>query len=76
MSDDDTVGTSHFIADRADPMWQFSDAAFHRRCFAVWEKREEFVKRFNEAMKPFVFGDGKRQFMQDDGSVILVESCD
>src|SRR5205085_2574858 len=31
--DDDIVATSHFIADRSDALWQYSDAGFHRRCF-------------------------------------------
>ena len=71
--DDDIVATSHFIADPKDSLWQYSDAAFHRRCFASWERREEFVRRFNEAARPFVFGNGKRHHMQDDGDIIQVE---
>lgn len=71
--DDDIVATSHFIADPKDSLWQYSDAAFHRRCFATWERREEFVRRFNEAARPFVFGNGKRHYMQDDGVIIQVE---
>jgi hypothetical protein len=71
--DDDIVATSHFIADPKDSLWQYSDAAFHRRCFALWERREEFVRRFNDAARPFVFGNGKRHHMQDDGNIIQVE---
>jgi hypothetical protein len=72
-ADDEVVATSAFIADRNDPLWQYSDAAFHRRCFASWEKREEFVRRFNETMKQFVFGNGKCQQMQDNGSIIQIK---
>jgi hypothetical protein len=71
--DDEIVATSHFIADPKDSLWQYSDAAFHRRCFSGWERREEFVTRFNEEARPFVFGNGKRQFMQDDGRIIQIE---
>lgn len=70
---DTIVATSHFIADRTDSLWQYSDAALHQRCFAAWERREEFVRRFNEAVRPFVFGNGKRHFMQDDGVIIQID---
>lgn len=70
---DEIVATSHFIADPSDSLWQYSDAAFHRHCFAAWERRQEFVRRFNEVSKQFVFGNGRRHFMQDDGSIIQIE---
>lgn len=72
-ADDEIVATSHFIADPSDSLWQYSDAAFHRRCFAPWEGREEFVRRFNEVASRFVFGNGKRHFMKEDGSMIQIE---
>ena len=71
--DDDLIGTPHFIESSKDSFWHYSDAAFHKRCFLAWERRDEFVRRFNEAAKPFVFGNGKRNHMQDDGSIIQVE---
>ncbi len=67
--DDDIVATSHFIADRDDPLWRYSDAGFHRRCFIRWEHRDEFVRRYNEAMAVHVFGNGKRRQMSSDGSI-------
>jgi hypothetical protein len=67
--EDDIVATSHFIADRNDPLWQYSDAGLHRRCFLRWESREEFVRRFNEVMAQFVFGNGKRHQMSGDGRI-------
>ena len=72
-ADDDIVATSHFIADPQDWLWQYSDAAFHRRCFAAWDRREEFVRRFNEAVRPFVFCNGKRHHMQGNGDIVQVE---
>ena len=72
-ADDDIVATSHFIADPKDSLWQYSDGAFHRRCFSTWERREEFVRRYNEVAGPTVFGNGKRHYMQDDGTIIQVE---
>ena len=44
--DDEVVGTTHFIADQTDPLWKFSDAAFHRKCFDAWEHRYEFLARY------------------------------
>jgi hypothetical protein len=70
--EDDIVATSRFITDPKDSLWPYSDAAFHRRCFAAWERREEFIRCFNEAVRPFVFGDGKQDRMQDDGSIVQV----
>jgi hypothetical protein len=72
-TDDDVVAASQFIADPADSLWRYSDAGFHRRCFAEWDRRAEFVSRFNEAARAFRFGNGKRHHMQDDGSIIQIE---
>jgi hypothetical protein len=44
--DDSVVGTTHFIADESDPLWRYSDAAFHRNCFERWEHRAEFETRY------------------------------
>ncbi len=71
--DDEIVATSHFIADRNDPLWRYSDAGFHRRYFIRWEHREEFVRRFNEVMAQHVFGNGKRHRMSSDGSITDTE---
>lgn len=66
------MGTSHFIADKGDPLWKYSDAAFHKACFISWEKRAEFVRKFNSTAESFVFGDGKHRQMLQDGSIISV----
>lgn len=63
------VATSHFIGDKADPLWRYSDAAMHRHCFMSWEKRAAFVKRYNAVVGPRVAGNGTRQSMRDDGSI-------
>ena len=73
VSDDDIVATSHFIGDPNDSLWRYSDAAFHRRCFIAWERREEFVRRFNDVVKQYVFGNGKRHYMHDDGSIAQID---
>lgn len=71
--DDDIVATSHFIADPEDPLWRYSDAAIHRTCFESWEQRENFVNRFNAAVAPFIFGNGKRHFMKANGDIIQID---
>src|SRR4051812_9551804 len=50
-ADDDIVATSHFIADPRDSLWQYSDAAFHRRCFASWERRDHPIQRRPHGME-------------------------
>lgn len=49
--DDEVVGTTHFIADQGDPLWEYSDAAFHKKCFDAWEHRDEFLARYEEFRK-------------------------
>lgn len=44
--DDANFGTTHFIADRNDPLWRFSDAAMHGTCFEAWEHRAEFEAKY------------------------------
>jgi len=68
--DDEIVATTHFIADRADPLWRFSDAAMHKGCFLDWELRQAFVGRYNAEMGSFIWGNGTFQEMQLDGSIL------
>jgi len=44
------VATTHFISDRTDPLWQFSDSGMHSVCFAKWEHRDEFAARYHAAL--------------------------
>ena len=71
-TDHEIIATSHFVSKQDDPFWRYSDAVFHKDCFLEWEKREEFIKCFNDVMEHFVFGNGKYQCMQNDGKIIQV----
>lgn len=44
------VGTTHFIGDPADHLWQFSDSGMHAECFAGWAHRDEFASRYHAAL--------------------------
>jgi hypothetical protein len=44
---EDAFVTPDFLADESDPLWRFSDAPMHRACFRVWDRRKEFVARYN-----------------------------
>jgi hypothetical protein len=68
---DDLFGTTHFIGDEADPLWKYSDAAMHQRCFLAWEHRPAFVAKYNATVGQEVWGNGTRQRMQLDGSIIV-----
>ena len=68
-ANDDTVSTTAFIGDSADPLWRFSDAGMHRACFLGWNDRESFVDRFNATVGQVVWGDGSRHRMAADGSI-------
>jgi len=51
LKDDEVlVGTTHFIGDRNDPLWRFSDSIMHRSCYEKWEHREEFTARYRKMM--------------------------
>jgi hypothetical protein len=65
---DAIVATSPFIANKADRLWQFSNAAMHRTCFVGWEDRSEFIERFNAAQKVSV--NRERHWMLPDGAIL------
>jgi hypothetical protein len=69
---DELVATCHFISEYSDPLWRYSDAPFHFACFQEWGLREQFVAKFNDAMKTTVFGSGKRHCMRSDGLIETV----
>lgn len=48
---------------RRDPLWRYAGRALHRECFLAWERREEFVHKFNRVM------DGQA-VMSPDGSIL------
>ena len=50
--DADCIATSHFIGDDAHPLWRYSDAVIHRRCFSGWKDRHAFVEKYIEEVYP------------------------
>ena len=48
---DNIVATTAFLKDEADPFWHYSDTAMHKKCFMSWDKRQEFIAKYNEAME-------------------------
>jgi hypothetical protein len=73
MAGDKIVGTSHFIADRNDPLWRFSDSAMHRSCFLTWDQREAFVAKFNQLVGGVTFGNGTYHQMESDGTIAALQ---
>lgn len=51
LSRRDEIGaTTHFIGDKSDPLWRYSDGAFHVACFETWEHREEFEAKYKQVL--------------------------
>lgn len=73
MDGDEVVVTSHFIADRDDPLWRFSDAAMHRRCFLAWDQRAEFVTKFNRIVGEITLENGTSQQMDSEGTIAVLK---
>ena len=48
--DDAIVATTHFIADRSDPLWRFSDSGMHVACYESWDHRDGFAARYEAIM--------------------------
>jgi len=76
INGDDIVATSHFIADKADPLWRFSDSAMHHSCFNEWEHRAEFVAKFNRIVGEITFGNGTYHHMESDGAIVVLKRRD
>lgn len=68
--DEDALLTPDFIADDGDPMWRFSDAAMHRACFLVWDRRKAFVARYNRLARRWATRGGPRWRMTSEGDVV------
>ena len=45
------MGTTHFIADEADPLWKYTDTGMHRRCFLAWEQRQAFIAKYTQSLE-------------------------
>jgi hypothetical protein len=68
--DEDALVTPDFLADDADPFWRFSDAAMHRACFVVWDRRKAFIARYNRAARQLVAADGSHPRMTGEGDIV------
>ena len=71
---EDALQTPDFLADETDPFWRFSDAAMHRACFLVWDRRKAFVARFNRAARTWVGTDGSHSRMTSEGEIVREHS--
>lgn len=67
---EDVVVTPDFLADDSDPLWPFTDAALHRNCFLLWDRRKAFVARYNGVARRLVAEDGSRPHMTGEGDIV------
>jgi hypothetical protein len=68
--DDDAFVTPDFLADEADPLWRFTDAAVHRACFLVWDRRKTFIARYNRIARRLVAPDGAYLHLTSEGELV------
>jgi hypothetical protein len=68
--DDDALVTPDFLADESDPFWRFADAAMHRACFLVWDRRKAFVAHHNRLARRWAGPDGSYPFMTSEGEIV------
>jgi len=71
---EDALITPDFLADETDPFWRFSDAAAHRACFLVWDRRKAFVGRYNRVARSWVAPDGSYPRMTSEGEIVRQQS--
>jgi hypothetical protein len=71
--DDDVLVTPDFLADETDPFWRFADAAMHRPCFLVWDRRKTFVARYNRLARRWSGPDGSYPFMTSEGDMVKLD---
>jgi hypothetical protein len=69
--DEDAFVTPDFLSDESDPLWRFSDAALHRPCFLVWERRKIFVARYNRIARRLAALDGSYLHLSSEGDLQL-----
>lgn len=68
LAGEDCVVTGSFLT-RRDPLWRYAGRALHRRCFSVWSRREEFVRKFNAVMRDYASMDAQGNVRESlDGS--------
>ena len=63
------VATSHFITDRSDPLYHYSDVGMHSECFVAWPLRSEFTARYNAVQRPAP-ATGLQKRMEPDGQIV------
>ena len=68
--DEDAVVTPDFLADDTDPFYPYSDAAMHRACFVVWDRRKAFIAHFNRIAERVTARDGSRIQMTSEGDLV------
>lgn len=68
--DDDALLTPDFLAADTDHLWRFADAAMHRACFLVWDRRKEFVARYNRLARRWAALGGSPTRMTSEGDVV------
>jgi hypothetical protein len=59
------VSTGAFLT-RRDPLWRYAGRRLHAGCFRRWDRRAEFVHKFNTVM-------AGQAVMHDDGVVVGLE---
>jgi hypothetical protein len=57
----EATGLHHFINDRNDPFWRFSDAAVHLVCYERWPLRAEWEVKYQRHLK--ACEDNNRRFL-------------
>jgi hypothetical protein len=68
--DEEALVTPDFIANDSDPFWRFADAAMHRACFLVWDRRKAFVARYNRLARLWLSPDGSYPRMTSEGDIV------
>lgn len=67
---EDAMVTPDFLADEADPLWRFADAAMHRACFLVWDRRKAFIARYNQVARRLAATGGSYPRMTSEGDIV------
>jgi hypothetical protein len=66
---EDALITPDFLADESDPFWRYADAAMHRACFLVWDRRKAFIARYNQVARRLAAPDGSYPRMTSEGDI-------
>jgi len=66
--EDNIVSLPHFIDDRSNRYWEYSDSCVHVECFLEWPEAKEFRRMFDEHAMNFQPRFPKT--MRRDGSVV------